>query len=253
MATNPSAPSVLSMFIDRLSRRSDLGEDDRNAILRLPVVVEDISAGRDFVRLGAPVDGACLVVDGLIGRFGQTASGKRQITAIYISGDIADLQVAVLPQTGTALHTLRATKIARIRRASLSELALHRPAIAVAFWRDCMVDASILARWTINIGRKSAQERLAHFLCEMAARHESIGRFDKGTFSMPMTQEHYGDVLGLTSVHVNRSFKALRDAGLIGVEGRTITILEKEALGRLADFDRTYLLHKSDTAGSKIW
>ena len=53
------------------------------------------------MRLGEIVDTACFVFDGLVGRFGQTANGERQIIALHIPGDMADLHSVVGPRVIT--------------------------------------------------------------------------------------------------------------------------------------------------------
>jgi CRP-like cAMP-binding protein len=99
----------------------------------------------------------------------------------------------------------------------------------------------MLAQWTINVARRAAQARLSHLLCEMALRFERIGAGDRRVFRFEVTQVQFGEILGLTSVHVNRTFRALREAGVITVRGRDIGITDWDQLVRLADFDPAYL------------
>ena len=84
----PVQSSALSLFLNRLESRSSLNDEEREAVLALPGTTAQIGANRDFVALSKTVDYACLVVDGLIGRFSQTFKGNRQITALYIPGDM---------------------------------------------------------------------------------------------------------------------------------------------------------------------
>lgn len=238
-------PSNLEHFLDRLTRRSVLTDEEQKAILDLPAYAAQVPANRDFVHLGERVDHVSLVVEGIVGRFGQNSEGERQITAIHLPGDMADLHSVVQPEGTSALQALSTTTILRIPHASLRTLAARFPAIAEAFWRDCMVDASILSQWVVNVGRRDARARMAHLLCEMAIR---CGARDKGElqFKFPLTQVHLGNALGLTCVHVNRTLKALRDNGLVTLRGRTVHILDWEALARAGDFDPAYLHADND-------
>ncbi len=72
----------LQRFLDRLTSRSMLSGEERQAILDLPSHAEQVRSNRDFAPLGVKVDHACLIVAGLAGRFGQNSEGNRQITAI---------------------------------------------------------------------------------------------------------------------------------------------------------------------------
>ena len=236
-----SDPSALSLFIDRLETRSSLSAEERDAILSLRGAAAQVGTNRDFVGLGEQVDHACLVVDGLVGRFSQTLDGHRQITALYIPGDMPDLHSVVLPQASSALQALTTTTILRVPHDALARVAARYPAIAQAFWRDCTVDAIVAAEWIANVGRRDARTRLAHLICEMEQRYARIGKVDGDSFDFPATQAHLADATGLTSVHVNRMFQTLRLEKIVSVHGRKITILDRPALERAADFDRGYL------------
>jgi CRP-like cAMP-binding protein len=83
--------------------------------------------------------------------------------------------------------------------------------------------------------------KVAHFICELAARLEMIGLVTDGCFQMPMTQRHVADACGLSIVHVNRTIQELRHRGLIAWEGSEIELLHPEELRKLADFTPDYL------------
>ena len=92
----------LQQFLDRLTSRSVLTEEEQQAILNLPGHAEHVRSNRDFVRLNERVDHACLIVEGIVGRFGQNLDGKRQITAFHLPGDMADLHSVVQPAATSA-------------------------------------------------------------------------------------------------------------------------------------------------------
>lgn len=199
-------------------------------------------AHRDIVSPGEKVDHACLVVDGLVGRFDQMKNGSRQITAIHIPGDLCDLHSVVAPVAGWGLDALATSTILHIPHGELRAAAVAYPAIAMAFWRDTTADASILAKWVGNIGRKDAMARLAHLLCELGMRMEQAELGTRTEYTVPITQTQLGDVLGLTSVHVNRTMQALRRDGIVRTRNKTIHIDDWPRLLSLAEFDPRFLL-----------
>jgi len=95
-----------------------------------------------------------------------------------------------------------------------------------------------------SIGRRSAHERLAHILLELYLRLELVGEANADAFTLPLTQEHLADLLGLTSIHVNRVLRRLKKEGLVATEARTIRLLSRERLMQIADFDPRYLMHR---------
>jgi predicted transcriptional regulator len=54
-------------------------------------------------------------------------------------------------------------------------------------------------------------------------------------------EEQLADALGLTSVHVNRTLKALEKDGLIGRTQRSVRIGNWKKLASVGDFDSQYL------------
>jgi CRP-like cAMP-binding protein len=237
----------LSLWLDRLILRSNLSEAERDAILALPGELELIRPNRDFVRLGEQVNRACLVLSGLAGRFGQTRDGERQMTALHIPGDMADLHSVVLPKAATALQSVSETLIYRVPHAEIHKLASRSLALAEAFWRDCMVDAAVLSQWALVNARLSARGRVAHLLCEMASRCSKGQCHDHDVIDWPLTQTTLGDTTGLTPVHVNRTLRALREAGAAHITDKRLHILDWKLLRAIGEFDPRYLvLEKAD-------
>jgi CRP-like cAMP-binding protein len=177
-----------------------------------------------------------------MGRFGQTIDGTRQITAFHIDGDMPDLSSVPLSEAPAALQALTATTVMRIPHHSLRALAARFPAVAEAFWRDCVVDMGITVQWMTNVGRRNAQVRLGHLLCEMAVRYQRIGIGERSRFLFGGTQEHLADATGLTNVHVSRSLQAMRRAGLVDYKSGEISILDWDGLKALGQFDPAYLM-----------
>lgn len=231
----------LQRYLDRLLSRSILTEEEQDAILDLPCHFEKVRPDADFVGLGEDVDHACLVVEGFVGRFDQNASGVRQITAIHIPGDMADLHSVVQTRTTSALQALSMTTILRVPHSAIRSAAARLPALAEAFWRDCMVDTAILSQWVVNLGRRDARARIAHLLCEIATRLRAPVEGGVIHFAFGVTQTQLADATGLTPVHVNRILKAMRAEGLVDVRRREVSILDWAGLVEAGDFDRRYL------------
>lgn len=231
----------LQKFLNRLLNRSVLTGEEQDALLDLPCHFAEVKANRDFVGLREDVDHASLIVDGLVGRFDQNCDGMRQITAIHIPGDMANLHSVVQPQATSALQALSVATILRIPHAAIREATARLPALAEALWRDCMVDSAILSQWVLNVGRRDALARVSHLLCEIATRLDAQQEEGRFTFAFAVTQNQLADTTGLTAVHVNRVIKRLREEGLADVNKRRVTILDWKRLVAAGDFDRKYL------------
>jgi CRP-like cAMP-binding protein len=92
----------------------------------------------------------------------------------------------------------------------------------------------------VDLGRRSAEERMAHFLLELGARLNLVGLGDRRVFDWPLTQHHLADALGLSAVHVNRVPRQLREEGLVTFQKRCF-VFDFDRLRDLAGFDTAYL------------
>jgi CRP-like cAMP-binding protein len=248
--TSSNEHSALALFLSRLLLRSKLSAEEQRAILDLPFHQKQIAPHRDIIRPGEHTDEATLVARGLIARYDAMKDGQRQITALYIRGDMCDLHSVVAPTAGWGLGALNSSIVLRVPHSELKRLAATYPAIAIAFWRDTTVDGSILSKWVGNIGRRDARERVAHLICEMGIRSEAVGIGSRDCFPFNMTQVQLADAVGVTSVHVNRTLQELRRDKVIRTLNRTVTVPNWQKLCEVAEFDPTYLLLPASVTGA---
>ena len=201
-----------------------------------------VAAHVDFVQPGQQVDHSCLVVEGVVGRFGQNRDGDRQITCLHIPGDMADLPSVVSPKSGWGLGSLTSTTILRLPHIELRAIAAAHPGIAEAFWRDCVADGSIFSEWVVNVGRRDAITRLAHLFCEMGIRRERAGQGDRRAFELQVTQGDLADATGLTNIHVNRTLRELRTRSIVTARAGIVTVHDWDAMVAIGDFDGGFML-----------
>jgi len=236
-----SASAALQIFVDRLAALSSLSHEDIAALRGLNAKVSRVSANADIVFPGSNFEHAVLVASGVVGRYLSLSDGRRQITAIHVPGELADLHRLATPKAGSALQALTNCAIVLLSGPELRAVALASPRITRAFWVYSAVDAAVLARWAVNLGRREARVRLAHLLCEVGLRLEASGQGVRNDFLLELTQGQLADVLGLTPVHVNRTIKALKESGAIEVEGRIFRIPDWTRLTAIAEFEADYL------------
>ena len=234
-------PTQLSRFVDKLSARSPIGAAERAALLALTGRVHRFEAHRDIVSEGERVGHASFVASGLVGSFGQTRCGLRQIIALHLAGDMANLNSVVVPEASEALQALSEVTIVQVPHADLRDIADCYPALAAAFWRESAVRNAIAAQWTVNLGRRNAASRMAHLYCEIGCRENGGDGYDGLSFGFPATQANLADMLGLTPVHVNRTLQQLREQRLIQHSRRIVTIMDWHGLANLGEFDSAYL------------
>lgn len=241
MNVEPPAHPERHRLIRKLEGIADLVQEEKEALLRLPMVVKTLPADHDIVSIGDQPSECCLILDGWACRYKILPEGGRQIMSFHVAGDIPDLQSLHLKTMDHSLATLVPTKVALIQHRDLHDLLRRYEGISMALWRDTLIDAAILREWMIGIGRRTAHERLAHIFCEMATKLRIVGLNDGDTYPWPITQQELADALGLTDVHVNRVLRDLRETGVITFSRGRFTAMDWGRLKQLGRFDPGYL------------
>lgn len=245
------ASATDNAFLLKLRLLCGLDESDLAAIDLLCGERRQLRARVTAVQQGRPSDRVFVVLDGWVCSYRLLADGRRQITRLLVPGDVCNLEALHLPQSGSAIGTLTPCTLAAVSPQALRELAAARRPIADTLAWLAAVDLAGLVERNASLGRRSAREHVAHLLCELLVRLTLVGRAQGNGYAMPLTQEEIADLLGLTSVHVNRVVQALRRDGLIEYGGKELVITQWSALKAAAGFRADYLhLEGMDGSGA---
>jgi CRP-like cAMP-binding protein len=218
-----------------------LRDDERQALLNLPMQIVVIKEGQDIVRSGDHPSQSCLLLSGFACVYKVTGDGKRQIAGFSIAGDMPDLQSLHLEVLDNSVSTLTPCRVGFIPHEALHDICERYPRITSAFWRETLIDAAIFREWVTNVGQREAYTRMAHVYCELMVRLRAVGLADDHSCDLPITQAEFADAIGASTVHVNRVLQEMRANGLIVTKGTQVTIPDWETLQRAGDFDPTYL------------
>lgn len=229
-------------LIAKLSTFIPLGAAETEALRSLTRNICGVSADQVIIHEGIKSDHVFLVVEGLACRYKMLPSGRRQILGYLIPGDMCDAHYMVFNRPDHGMAALCDSKVAKIPIARIAEIVAKYPQLATAFAYSALVDTAILREWLLSVGQRQAEQRLAHLICEIGARLKMVHRvMADGSFDLPINQATLADTIGLTLVHTNRIVQRLRQAGLISLRQRRVTILDRPRLLALAGFDENYL------------
>jgi len=187
-------------------------------------------------------DTVFLMLEGWLCSYQVAGDGKRQIKSFYIAGDIPNVARVILPGCSSQYAALGPCRLGLFRASALRELCRKSAAIAGAIWRLPAVEARVAQEWIVNLGGRRSLARMAHLLCELSARMNSVGLFDHGECELPLTQVDLANALAMTNVHLNLALQRLRSAKLVKLSGKRMMILDRRELEAIADFDDQYLL-----------
>jgi CRP/FNR family transcriptional regulator, nitrogen fixation regulation protein len=167
------------------------------------------------------------VVSGAVRTCKALESGRRQIAAFYVPGDVFGLETR-------DEHTLSAEAIAEsklflIRASTLVTLAGRDNHVARQLWTHTAAELRRVQDH-IRLFALPALERVAGFLVEMAQRLSASDEVE-----LPMVRQDIADYLGLTIETVSRSFTQLEDLDIIKIRiSRQILLRNYSALVRLS-------------------
>ncbi|TXN72026.1 helix-turn-helix domain-containing protein [Methylobacterium sp. WL6] len=228
-------------LVRKLEGFAPLSDADKAVLERISAPARIVPSQTDLAREGDAPEGVILILEGMACRHKVRANGSRQITAYLVPGDLCDLDVGLLDTMDHAITTLSACRVVRITPAMITEVVEHHPQIARALRMSTLVDEATLREWLVNVGCRSALERVAHLFCELQVRMQVVGLSEAYSYDLPLTQVDLADTTGLSSVHLNRTLQELRRQGLITLRQRRLTILDLPRLKALAEFKANYL------------
>ena len=225
----------------KLRSLSELTSSDVEVLHDVSSKVFNVEAGTVLVAEDERPNGVYLIMKGMACRYKLRSSGARQIMAYLIPGDCGDPDATLLARMDHSIQTMSASEVVEIETSVFSNLLQAHPTIARALRLAALVDEATLREWLLNVGRRSALERIAHLLCELLLRHRAVGFAANDRYAMPLSVRDLADTIGLSSVHVNRAMSELRQRSLVRQEGDSVDILDEAALRELAEFKPNYL------------
>jgi CRP-like cAMP-binding protein len=237
-----SAPRIImSALIRKMESFVPLMEAEKIALTDAPLNVRKLAAHQSVINEGDQSDGVSLFLKGFGSRYKLLADGRRQIIAYFVPGDLCELRGVVLKYMDHSIETLTAATVATIPQETVLDLAARFPNIGRALWWSTLVEESITREWLVNVGQRTAFERLAHLFCEIFFRLRCVGLTTTDSCELPMTQLVLAETLALSPVHINRTLQELRQEGLVSVRDKTLTIHDLPGLQSAALFSPDYL------------
>lgn len=225
-----------------------LTADEATALFDLQSMSRNIRRGQEIISEGRRCTTLFVLTEGIAIRYRILRDGQRQILNLLLPGDFAGLRSCFFESALYSVKTLTKSVIAPVPLSRLIGLFDSHPQLAAKLFWSFSCETAICAEHLVAVGRRSALERVAHFLLELLTRLQSVGLADERSFRLPLTQEVISDLLGLSIPYVNRVLHQLRDSGLVRINEQLVVIENIEELSILADFEHTYLKPHSITA-----
>lgn len=233
-----TAPSALKR---KLSVHLAMSEDELATIERLERRRRRFSSGQELIHEGQLNRSGFIIAEGWALSFKILPNGDRQIIDVHIPGDFLGVRSVFFKESDHTVEALTDIEVSELQTAEISEGFSLFPRLATAVRWASARDEAMLAEHLVDLGRRSAEERMAHFLLELGERLKLVGLGDETGFDCPLTQYHLADILGLTPVHVNRVLRRLREIGFLRLRRGRVDFDDITGLQEMAAFDASYL------------
>jgi CRP-like cAMP-binding protein len=232
---------MIDRHLAKLRQRQDLSAEEEEAIRSAVDSYRDFPADRVVIPALQDQDHSTLLLDGFMCRYKDLRNGQRQITELHVAGDFADLHSFTLKFLDHDVMTLTPCRAALIPHENLRRITEKYPRLTRLYWFNTNLDAAIHREWELSLGRRTARARLAALFSELQIRLQIVGLADDAGFDLPLTQTDIGECMGLSNVHVNRTLRDLREAGLVEMQSGRVTIHDRAGMWRAGEFDPRYL------------
>jgi CRP/FNR family transcriptional regulator, nitrogen fixation regulation protein len=219
LSARPATPALRPVSVQR--ERGSLGET-----MQLMGAMMSYPRNTEIFGENEPAEYVYKVVGGAVRTYKILSDGRRQVAGFYLTGDIFGLQFA--DEHAFSAEAISDAKVLVVKRSALTAIA----------GRDASIGKELLDLTSRELRRmqdrvlllvKSAQERVASFLLEMAERACA-----NNTIELPMSRQDIADYLGLTIETVSRTLTGLETAATIEVpSSRRIVLRNRGALDRL--------------------
>jgi CRP-like cAMP-binding protein len=211
---------------------------DLEALVRERITYE---TGDTIIRTGDRFTGLYLVDDGWALRARYLPGGSRQIVNFALPGDFLNFTSLMFQKSEYDLVARTPLALWKLQAKNFREMMARHPGLAEALVWSNAHEEMLLAERVVSLGRRDATQRLAHVLCEIVARLELIQRHKGDVLYLPLLQDDFADILGLSVIHIVRVFNRLEQMRAVEYRSRKVKLIDLEKLKQIAGFEGDYV------------
>ena len=166
-------------LLDKLSSYLPLSPAEISFLRDLHGSRRQFDRHRDIIAQGRPYRNVFILCSGFVWRYKILPDGKRQLLSFGLPGDLIGFPASFFENAVNATASLTDVVVATVPFAAFYDLFARFPRVAVALYWMAAREAAIYGEHIVDIGRRSAYERLAHLILELLTRLQS-GRPRRG-------------------------------------------------------------------------
>ncbi|MYL24312.1 helix-turn-helix domain-containing protein [Halomonas alkaliantarctica] len=230
-----------SCIIRHFEHYRSLSPKEKEILASLEKHPTAVSADTTLWQEGKEASEFCTLSTGWAYSYRNLDNGTRQIMEIFLPGDIIGLREFAFNERLDGVTMIEDGTICHFPHRRMLELFRDSLTLTTVMFAISSRQQALLCERLVTLARRTARQRLAHFLHEMYIRLRQTMPEHGPSFRLPLSQQQLGDLLGMTPVHVSRSLSALSEEKIIFRNHHTINIPDLEVLAREANFNDRYL------------
>jgi CRP/FNR family transcriptional regulator len=187
-----------------------------------------LAPGQSLFHQGDPATRVFTLTSGTLKLYRLLAVGRRQVTGFMHPGDF--LGISIDDEHAFSAEALEQTQLCWFPRNRFDDFTEEHGAMERELYRMAAHELAAAHRQFVLLGRKTALERLASFLLELAERVDGM------EVELPMSRSDIADYLGLTKETVSRVLSALKRDRIVRLAALDrVEILDRAALEQRAE------------------
>ncbi|PIV80359.1 Crp/Fnr family transcriptional regulator [bacterium CG17_big_fil_post_rev_8_21_14_2_50_64_8] len=216
--------------------------EELNALGTFQRATQIIAAGTELAWEGQRGQKAFILSSGWVTSYKSLRDGSRQIVDFQLPGDFIGVRNILFRTSEHSFETITDVALSEVSVDDLFHVFAAAPRLATAILWALSCEEAMVVEHLVDIGRRSALVRTAHFLLELGARLRLVGLASADGYDCPITQYLLADALGLSAIHLNRVLRQLRERGLLTFREGAVRFDDLDALVTLTEFDVAYLM-----------
>ena len=206
---------------------SGLASEDVTAIAAF-TVLKNVSRDEYLFRQGSASEGFYVVQRGAINVHRVNPAGKEQVIHVFRAGE-SFAEAALASPTGypADARAVEESTVLLIPKTPFLDFIGRRPDLALRMLGSMSAHLRVLVGMLDDLTLKDVESRLLNWLVKQSRSAK------KGVITLPGTKRVLAAELGTSSETLSRTLGKLRDAGLITVAARAITVNDTDALAAM--------------------
>ena len=202
----------------------------------VPVLRRRLAAGQFLFRAGQPFKAIFLIHSGSVKTCELAEDGREQVTGFRMSGDLVGVESIGLATYCCDVAALESCEVWELPYPPVLTACLRIPELQARITSALAEEIRRDRSWMLALGTLTAEQRVAAFLLDIAARHEAMG-LNGDHFVLGMSRADMASYLALKHETVSRALSHLAGTNCIVVQRRELRILDRAGLRRNASAD----------------